>query len=313
MYCNKNNIMKIPSYSKNKWLWIMIIIAIILVVMIFYKRLRIKKNEGFEQGAPFVLKRNNDIYDSYYAMIYDDLYKSQPRVEFEYKQIIDMTHPSIENSIFLDIGSGTGNLVNQLSTEGYSAYGIDDSAAMIEVSQYKYPNNNTKIGSILDPMSYDRYSFTHITCMNFTIYHFEDKRIFFRNCYHWLSQNGYLILHLVDPKKYNPIIPVAIPLSLDNPQKYSDMRITDASVQFPGFSYKTSTNFISDKNDNRVIVSETFKDNTTSKIRQNELTLYMEDINDVLYIAGKCGFLVHGKANFIKDEWQYIYVLERQG
>jgi SAM-dependent methyltransferase len=304
--------MKIPSYSKNKWLWILLVIAIILVIMIVYKKIGIKKNEGFDQGSPFVLKRNNDIYDSYYAMIYDDLHKSKPRVEFEYQKIVDMTHPSIEKSIFLDIGSGTGNLVNQLSTEGYTAYGIDESKSMLEVSQYKYPKNNVKLGTIIDPMAYDRGSFTHITCMNFTIYHFQDKRIFFRNCYHWLGANGYLILHLVDRTKYNPIIPAAIPSSIENPQEYSDTRITEAAVQFPGFSYKTSTNFIPDKKDCRVIISETFKDNNTNKVRQNELTLYMEDIKDILYIASKCGFIIQGKSEFIKDKWQYIYVLERQ-
>lgn len=304
--------MKIPSYSKNKWLWILLIIAIILVIMIVYKKIGIKKNEGFDQGAPFVLKRNNDIYDSYYAMIYDDLHKSQPRVEFEYQKIVDMTHPTMEHSVFLDIGCGTGNLINQLTVEGYTAYGIDESVAMLEISQYKYPKNNIKLGTIIDPMAYDRGSFTHITCMNFTIYHFQDKRIFFRNCYHWLGANGYLILHLVDRSNYNPIIPVAIPASIENPQEYSDIRITDAAVQFPGFSYKTSTNFLPDKKDGRVIISETFKDNNTNKVRQNELTLYMEDIKDILYIAGKCGFIIQGKTEFIKDKWQYIYVLERQ-
>lgn len=304
------------SILKNKWLIVMMVLAVILVIMTLYKKGH-KSAEGFDQSAPFVLKRNNDIYDSYYAMIYDDLYQSKPRVEFEYKQIVDMTHPTRETSVFLDVGSGTGNLVNQLTENGYRAYGIDESHAMVEVAEYKYPKIDTKCGNVMDAMAYDRGMFTHILCMNFTIYHFTDKVGFLRNCYNWLKPNGYLILHLVDRSKYNPIVPIAVPKGFDNPQKYSDKRITDAAVQFPGFSYRVSTDFSptglsGGADDKRVIMTETFKDNTTHKVRQNELTLYMEDVKDILYLAGKCGFIVQGTAQFVNDSYQYVYVLERQ-
>ena len=305
------------NFFKNKWLIFMIILATMLVVMTLYKKLDNHKAEGFNQNTAFVLKRNNEIYDSYYAMIYDDLYKTKPRVEFEYKQIVDMTHPTKENSVFLDVGSGTGNLVNKLTEEGYPAYGIDESHAMVDVSQHKYPKIDTKYGNAMDSMSYDRGMFTHILCMNFTIYHFQDKARFLRNCYNWLMPNGYLIVHLVDRSKYNPIVPIAVPSGLNNPQDYSDKRITDAAVQFPGFSYKVSTDFTpkgspSTQDDKRVVVTETFKDDTTHNVRQNELTMYMEDINDILFIAGRCGFVVQGSAQFINDRYQYIYVFERQ-
>ena len=302
---------------KNKWLTLMIILATILVIITMYKKKDNKKNEGFNQHAPFVLKRNNDIYDSYYAMIYDDLYQSKPRVEFEYKQIVDMTHPTKENSVFLDVGSGTGNLVHKLHEDGYQAYGIDESSAMVEMSQYKYPSIDTKCGNAMDAMSYDRGMFTHIMCMNFTLYHFQDKWTFMRNCYNWLAPNGYLIVHLVERSKYNPIVPVAIPKILENPQEYSETRITDAAVQFPGFSYKVSADFlpkgsIETPGDKCVVMTETFKDDSSQKVRQNELTMYMEDIKDILYIAGKCGFVVQGSTQYIKDKYQFVYVLERQ-
>ena len=288
-----------------------------LVVMTLYKKLDNRKTEGFNQKSAFVLKRNNEIYDSYYAMIYDDLYKTKPRVEFEYKQIVDMTHPTKENSVFLDVGSGTGNLVNKLTVEGYSAYGIDESHAMVDVAQHKYPKIDTKFGNVMDSMSYDRGMFTHILCTNFTIYHFQDKAGFLRNCYNWLMPNGYLIVHLVDRSKYNPIVPIAVPGVLNNPQDYSDKRITDAAVQFPGFSYRVSTDFTpkgspGTQDDKRVVVTETFKDDTTQNVRQNELTMYMEDINDIIFIAGRCGFVVQGSAQFVNDRYQYIYVFERQ-
>lgn len=297
---------------KNKWWWLLVAFALVIIVIIIMKKLRTPlPYEGFEQGEHFVLKRNNDIYDSYYAMIYDELYRPAPRVEFEYKTILDMTHPTTKNSVFLDVGSGTGSLVNKLTAEGYVAYGIDTSRPMVELSQQKYPSIDTKCGDVMDPMSYDRGMFTHVTCMNFTVYHLQDKWAFFRNCYYWLVPNGYLILHLVDRAGYNPIVPAAIPSAIDNPQKYSQTRITDAVVQFPGFSYKNTTDFDS-TGDDRVVVKETFKDAATAKVRQNELTLYMQDIRDLLYIAQKCGFILQGKATYSNDDSQYIYMLERQ-
>jgi len=305
-----------PQYKKNKWLWILVILSGISIILLTFRKTNKANHEGFSQGAPFVSKQNNDIYDSYYAIIYDELFRPQPRVEYEYKQIIDMTQPTKENSVFLDVGSGTGNLVNQLTSEGYVAYGIDKSSAMVNVSQVKFPDIDAKCGNVLDPMAYDRGMFTHITCMDFTLYHFNDKLEFFRNCYHWLSPNGYLIIHLVERNKYNPIVPAAIPSMIENPQEYTEKRITDAMIQFPGFTYKTSTDFspnTTSEKDNRVVISETFKDNNTSKVRQNELTLYMEDVKNILYVAGKCGFIVQGKSEYIKDKYQYIYVLERQG
>jgi len=298
------------SIFKNKWFTMLLILALLLLVTMAIKKLVNRlPHEGFTQDTPFVSKHNNDIYDSYYAMIYDDIYKPKPRVKYEYQQIIDMTHPTVDNSVFLDIGSGTGTLVNELTTRGYEAHGIDKSKAMVDVSQMKYPEVNTKCGDAMDSMVFDRAAFTHITCMNFTIYEIPDKALFFRNCYHWLVPNGYLILHLADRSKYNPVVPGAVPVGIDNPQKYTDKRITDSAIDFREFTYKNSTKF--DGSGTDVVIKETFRDSRNGNVRENEQILRMDSVKDILYIAQQCGFILNSQSTYKTDDYQYIFILEK--
>ena len=293
-----------------KWFFLLVVLAFSLLVGMLYKKLSNKtRKEGFSQDQPFVSKHNNAIYDSYYAMIYDDIFKPKPRVEYEYQKIIEMTQPTVANSIFLDVGSGTGDLVSMLSQRGYKTYGIDKSQAMVDVSHLKYPDTNITCGDANDAMVFDRASFTHICCMNFTIYEFTDKAAFFRNCFFWLAPNGYLILHLADRDRYNPVVSAANPPRIDNPQKYTKKRITESAINFQDFTYKNSANF--DNKTNNVIVTETFKDNYDGKVRQNEINLAMDSPKDILFIAQKCGFLLHSQTTYKNDDYQYIFILEK--
>jgi len=302
------------KFPKNRWLTVLIILAAIFIIILFFKQFNMDPyHEGFDQSAPFVLKRNYDMYDSYYAEIYDDLYMPKERVEYEYKTILDMTHPTANHSRLLDIGSGTGDLVNAWTKQGFQAYGIDTSVAMVDVAQRKYPDINTKCGSATDPMAYERGSFTHITCMDFTIYQFQDKLTLIRNCYYWLEPNGYLIVHLVARDTYNSIVPAANPLLVGNPQDFVDQRVTDSAINFIDFTYKNKVDFKDlASGDSRVITTETFQDAVTGKVRQNELTMYMENLKDLVYLIQKCGFIVQSSVTYLNDAGQYIYLFEKQ-
>jgi SAM-dependent methyltransferase len=287
--------------------FITLVVLLITVFIIQFGR-RSGMNEGFEQKAPFVLKNGNDIYDSFYAVVYDDLNKTKERTEYECNKIIELTRPSTKNSVFLDVGSGTGHLVNDLTRLGYQAHGLDISKDMVEYSQKKFPDIQTKCGDVMDPLVYERLVFTHIMCMNYTIYHIKDKNLFFRNCYHWLMPNGFLILHLVDKENYNPLAPMSEHVTLKNATTYGNSRKTDSKIEFKDFDYVSSHEF---KPDNSVMVKESFTDESTKHVRQNELILYMEDKNDIINMAQRNGFVAHALINLLTDEYQYIYVFER--
>ena len=81
-------------------------------------------------------------------------------------------------------------------------------------------------------------------------------------------------------------------------------------INFIDFEYQNSHDFKTD-NDKRVIIKETFTDASTKNIRQNELTLYMENIDEIVNIAKKCGFIPHAQIKLLNDEHQYIYIFER--
>ena len=97
---------------------------------------------------------------------------------------------------------------------------------MIKISQDKYPSSKYIVGDALNAMTFPQQSFTHLTCLYFTIYYIKNKRQFFENCYNWLAPGGYLLLHLVDRDNFDPILPAGDPLTIISAQKYAKERIT---------------------------------------------------------------------------------------
>ncbi len=300
--------------NMNIWFHYLIILAILMLIVIWYKKQDLTPYyEGFSQESPYIFKSGDDIYDNFYVEIYDKLMGIDKQCSYEFDKIIDLTSPSKNKSVFLDIGCGTGVLSGKLTEEGYNTYAIDKSDAMVEYTSKKYPNLHVKHGDVKDPILYEKGSFTHILNNGLGIYQFKNKETFFRNSYYWLRQGGYLILHLVDRDKFDTIIPGGKPPLLENPQMYSKTRITDTIIDFIDFTYKGSYDF-SKINDNLVTFKETFTDGLTHNVRQNELTLYMEPLNDILQLALDNGFIIRNKANLKEcsgDENQFIYILQR--
>ena len=324
---------------------IAVILAIILAYILIYRLTEppnTKKQEGFTQKEQFVLKQNQDVYDDFYAEVYDGLNDAKNRYPKELIEIIKMTEPSTKNSTFLDVGRGTGYMVNELQEAGHRVYVIDKSKDMIDYAEKVNPDAIFKNGDVMEPMVFDKMTFTHVLCTNFTIYLFEDKLTFFRNCYYWMIPNGYLIVHLVEPTKFNLNVQTkdnsyATLFNSNAPIK----RKTEANVNFYDFKYAASYKFPNNNNNNNnnnekmldhhdnsdhtdrtesscsancVTFKETFVDHNTKHIRQNEQNLYMNKIDDILALANKAGFIFHGKTNMKDihgDENQDIYIFER--
>ena len=302
----------LATKNPNKiWLRILVILLFVILGITLYKQFYCSQfgKEGFEQKDKFVLKRDESIYDNFYAEIYDKLHKPENQVDYLLNFINSNTQSSPE-SVFLDVGSGTGDLVNKLKTSGHYAYGIDKSKAMVDKCEEKFPENECKCENVSDSLAFEKGTFSHVLCVNKTIYEIENKSKFFNNCYFWMKPGGYLILHLVEPSKFDATIPAGKSY-ISNPQNYSKSRVTDTYIDFIDFNYRSKYDF---KNDNIVIVNETFTDAATNNIRQNELTLFMEPIENILKIAKTNGFIVQGKASMKSlngDENQFLYILER--
>jgi ubiquinone/menaquinone biosynthesis C-methylase UbiE len=303
-----------PNFFHHKLLFIAIIVLIIYYLYKLSTPISAEKKEGFSQESPFVLKTDLDIYDDFYASVYDGITDRNKMCQRELFEIIKMTQPDTTNSTILDVGSGTGCAVSELVDAGYQAYGIDKSSAMIDLAEAKYPDIQFIKGDIMDSMAFEKGLFTHILCTNFTIYEISNKSAFFKNCYHWLKPNSYLVLHLIDKEKFSArtfkdsIMDFPALYRLIQPQ--SKERKTSTSAEFIDYIYDANYEIKHEI----IIFKETFTDKTTRNIRQNENTLFIEPIEKILNMASSIGFIIHAKTAMSScggDENQFIYVLER--
>ena len=284
---------------------------IVLILVFLFK----PEREGFvEEKKEFIKKTGSDVFDEFYVDIYDSLVHDEKKNNYE----IDRIFKSYKNPIVLDIGSGTGHHVNLINNiENSQVIGIDNSPEMIKMAKQNYPDLDFRLANVLDTMQFPPNSFTHISCLYFTIYYIKNKQQFFENCYRWLKPNGVLVIHLVNMYKFDPIISVANPFVLVSPQSYTDKRITESRVKFDKLDYKadfqidesinTDTGNLSKPN---AIFKEVFKFNN-KKSRINEHDLYMSSQKSILSMARDVGFILQSQEEMdgIQYENNYLYTL----
>ena len=299
-----------PNLFFLRWLLsFAIIIAIFMLSKCWYEPPR---SEGFTQTEPFVYKYGKSGIDAFYADIYDSLHDTSKRSQRELIKIIKMTEPSVEHSTILDVGSGTGYVVNELTDAGYEAYGIDNAKDMLTYAMNTYPDAEYVYGDVLDSMQFEKSRFTHILCTYFTIYSIEDKAKFFQNCYFWMKPNSYLVLHVADTNKFTHMIPHDA--AFNEEHHLPGKRIITSNAIFSDYKYKCSCEIPADGDHIRAELKETFVDMETDHIRQNETHLFMESMDTILQTATHNGFIMHGKVDMKScngDENQYLYILER--
>ena len=297
------------SYNKSStWCKVLIFIVLLLMLVLVFKGFKQHKNvEGFEQQDKFLIKSGSDIYDDFYASIYDYLVFNNLKDDYEVGYIVNSSHPSSQSKI-LDVGCGTGHHVASLGAKGLDVLGIDISPSMIDKAKENFPDYKFNVANALNGSTFEANSFTHILCMYFTIYYFKDKTQFFNNCFRWLMPGGYLIVHLVDRDRFDPILPPGNPLLYVSPQRYAKERITSTKVKFTDFSYSADFK-LDDKNDKALFV-EKFKNDSDGKVRKNEHEMWMPDIQQIVDEAQACGFIIEAKADLLQCqyEYQYLYV-----
>jgi SAM-dependent methyltransferase len=304
-----NKVFKSLASAYNKcslWCKILMFISLLLLLVLVFKGFD-RKKEGFEQMDTFLIKSGSDIYDDFYADIYDYLVFNNLKDDYEVGYIMNSASPSSQSKI-LDIGCGTGHHVSSLGSKGLDVLGIDISPSMIKKAKTNFPDYQFNVGDALNNHLFESNSFTHILCMYFTIYYFKDKTQFFNNCFKWLMPGGYLIVHLVEREHFDPILPPGNPLLYISPQRYAKERITSTKVKFTDFSY--SADFKLDEANDKALFVEKFKNDTNGKVRKNEHTLYMPDVQQIVDEAQACGFIVESKADLLQCqyEYQYLYV-----
>uniref|UniRef100_A0A6C0JFE1 Methyltransferase domain-containing protein n=1 Tax=viral metagenome TaxID=1070528 RepID=A0A6C0JFE1_9ZZZZ len=304
---------KLSNFGK-----ILILISLLLIIIVFFKYVHQMspynntKREGFQQTKDFLFKKGIEIYDDFYANIYDFLVFNEMKNDYEVGLILNQNVPNVK-SVILDVGSGTGHHVAKMAeNKNLEVVGIDISPSMIKKAKENYPNLNFQQADVLNKDVFNNNTFTHILCLYFTLYYIEDKASFFNNCMDWLMPGGYLVVHLVDRYKFDPILPPGNPLFIVSPQKYAKERITKTKVNFNEFIY--NADFKLDETSDTAIFDEKFKFND-GKVRKQEHILYMNNLSDIVNMAQDAGFLLHAKIDLVKVayEYQYLYVFMKPG
>lgn len=290
---------------------VLLFITILLILTVFFRGIEIKSKEGFEQREKFVFKKGNDVYDDFYSTIYDHLLHNEHKNNYEIMNIFKKTNPT-DKSVILDIGCGTGHHVGKIYEKVPNITGIDISPSMIKQALQNYPDKKFIVGDVMNSHEFGFNTFTHILCLYFTIYFFQNKRQFFDNCMDWLMPGGYLIVHIVDPVKFDPILPPGNPLFIVSPQKYAKKRITSTKINFNKFVYHSNFNY--DESSEIGKFEEKFKFDD-GKTRKHEHVLYMEDNEKIIAIAQQCGFILHANIDMLKCayEHQYLYIFMKPG
>lgn len=290
-------------------LFYILIFSLIMILVSKYDP-KNKTIEGFKQSKELVVKTGPEIYDSFYVDMYDDLVYNKIKNDFEVGTLVKYTKPT-EKSVLLDVGAGTGHHVKALQDRGWNVKGVDISPAMVKKARENYPNASFQVGDVMKTMLYPGNSFTHITCLYFTIYYMKNKKHFLTNCMHWLIPGGTLMIHLVDKDRFDPILPAGDPFVMVSPQKYADKRITSTEIVFHDYNYKS--HFDVKPGSDIVIFNEKFKDNKTGKVRKNELEMYMPNHKKIINMAKQVGFIVLGKIDMIPCQYdnQYLYILQK--
>jgi len=307
-------------HNLSTWAKVFVILGLILVLVRVFRTRSAASKEAFSAGQPqsqtgtpngaLKIIEGPQIYDDFYADIYDSLTYFQKKNEFEMGTIKKST-PFTNESIALDIGSGTGHHVAQLKEIGFSqAMGIEKSQAMVRVAEKKYPKNKYVLGDAMQRSVFRQNTFTHITMFYFTVYYFEDKTALFANCFAWLKPGGTMVIHLADKDMFDPILPPANPLVSLTPQRYAKKRITTSRVTFNNFKYDANFELDGDK--------ATFVEKFTNKddgkpFRKNNHNMFMDDLDKIESAATGVGFIIKGKNDMIKAEYeyQYLYVFQK--
>jgi SAM-dependent methyltransferase len=154
---------KLSTFGK-----ILLFIGLLLVVIVFFKSI-MPITEGMTSSKDFLFKQGDDVYDDFYANIYDYLVFSDIKNDYEVGTIINNTSPS-STSVIADIGCGTGHHTANLSEKNLKVIGVDISPSMIKKAKKNFPNANFQVGDALDNGLFKMQSLTHILCLYFTIY-----------------------------------------------------------------------------------------------------------------------------------------------
>lgn len=262
---------------------------------------------------------NDDLYDSFYASVYDQLVQSSVRTQAEIGLLLHVWTAggnAIEKMSILDVGCGTGIAATAFAKMNAGrVVGIDKSAAMIHhaktvtipaamITDEQRRRIELREVDILNPSALGGAEITHATMFYFTVYYLKDMEAAFRNLYLWVKPGGKLAIEVVNKHKFDPMLESAAPWMAFSLQKYSKERITKSKVTFNKFEYEAHF----DLEDPMAEFRETFRFKD-GKVRRQRHKLQMPDIKEIVKIAQVSGWKYDNNIDLTPIGFEYAYLL----
>ena len=274
-------------------------------------------NEKDKQIEAFTQKKNlrqtiKEIYDDFYVTLYDKLFGSKIRVEYEFMSVFNKYIKSwrADNIHILDVGCGTGHILRLSKTNKLNADGMDISKSMLKRAAEVAPGTHLISGDYNDIANYPEEKYSHIFCLFFTIYYSNDISNVFKNFNWTLKNDGIVFLHLVDRDRFDPVLEASSRLiPFFDPQKHAKVRKTETSLTFNNLKYKSSWDF---GNKEDIKFRENFILND-GKIIQNIHHFNIPTEKTILKIANNNGFKLIKiiDMTIVNHAFNYIYCFKK--
>jgi ubiquinone/menaquinone biosynthesis C-methylase UbiE len=285
----------------------------LLVFLMYSITLWCSSVEGFENENSVTYEDPEEIYDDTYASIYNVLWNSTEKLNYERVSIQEMALADrpISSVRVLDMCCGTSPHACYFKNLGVDFLGVDISESMLKEARKACPSATFQKGDITQVHLFPQKSFSTCLLLNFSMYQFENSKVISDNAYQWLQPEGFFVVHLVDPDKFDPLHDVSSPFASFSLQKYSLERQTTSNVFFDQFKYIGRLN--KKPEEDRTTYEETLTyydpaNNKGTKYRENKHHWSMPSKERMINIIKTSGFRHVETQDLLKvgKEYQYL-------
>jgi ubiquinone/menaquinone biosynthesis C-methylase UbiE len=282
-----------------------ILILVGLILLMYSVSLWSAGQEHFEDGETV------EPYDTFYADIYNILWHPKEKLGFEEVSIQDIAlagQPQATVKI-LDMACGTAPHACWFKNLGVDFTGIDISPGMLTKAKKDCPSSKFKKGDITNQSEFPPKTFTTCLLLGFAIYEFSNPKAVFDNAYLWLKPDGYLVVHMVDPDKYDALLDLASPFAAFSLQKYSYERQIKSEIYFSKFKYIGELKKKKDHDDAQFKETFVFFNAKKEKYREQVHEWNMPSVERLIEIAKTSGFRLKEKVSLTPASKEYQYLV----